>query len=611
MSDIIRLLPDSVANQIAAGEVIQRPASAVKELLENAIDAGGDSIELIVKDSGKTLIQIIDNGCGMSPTDARMSFERHATSKIKTADDLFRIRTLGFRGEALASIAAIAQVELKTRRHEDELGTHLLIEGSSVKSQQPCACPTGTSLMIKNLFFNVPARRNFLKSDPAELRHIIDEFQRVSLVNPSISFSFINNGKPLFQLPHSGLKQRIANVMGSGNYEKLIPVNQETEVVKVSGFIGKPENARKTKGEQYFFANNRYIRHPYLNHAVEEAFKDLIPEGYFPSYFIYLEVDPAHIDINIHPTKTEVNFQDHQSIYAILRSAVRASIGKFSLSSTLDFETEPMFSFNFPKDRPIVEPGIHINPEFNPFVKNPQPELRLSQGEYRKSSGVNQWEKLYEEIKQEENEQLLSRQSLTIDSDFGADRQADRGFMQFQNRYIVTKVKSGLMLIDQQAAHERVLFERYLERIEQKKGMAQQQLFPQTVSLSASDTELVNELIGEISLLGFIIEPFGKNTFIVNGTPADLPNENIQELLENVLENYKNNQLGLKLDRKSNLARSMARNLAIKPGKALMTDEMQSLVDDLFSCSVPNLSPSGKNVTTLISAEEIENRFLK
>jgi DNA mismatch repair protein MutL len=611
MSDIIRLLPDSVANQIAAGEVIQRPASAVKELLENAVDAGGNSIELIIKDSGKTLIQIIDNGCGMSPTDARMSFERHATSKIKTADDLFRIRTLGFRGEALASIAAIAQVELKTRRIEDELGTHLIIEGSVVKSQQPCACQAGTSLMIKNLFFNVPARRNFLKSDSAELRHIIEEFQRISLVNPSISFTFINNGKPLFQLPNSGLKQRIANVMGSGNLEKLITINQETEVVKISGFIGKPESARKTKGEQYFFANNRYIRHPYLNHAVEEAFKDLIPEGYFPSYFIFLEVDPGHIDINIHPTKTEVNFQDHQSIYSTLRSAVRISIGKYSLSSTLDFDTEPIFNFNFPKDRPIVVPGIDIDPEYNPFVKNPQSSLRLSPGDTRQGSGNSQWEKLYEGLHQENVEQQPVGQTMTISSDFGADTKGDRDFMQFQNRFIITRVKSGLMIIDQQAAHERILFESYLERMEKNKGMAQQQLFAQTVKLSASDTELVNELIGEISLLGFIIEPFGPNTFIVNGTPADLPDENIQELIENVLENYKKNQLGLKLDRKSNLARSMAKNLAVKPGKVLMEDEMQSLVDDLFACSVPNLSPSGKTITTLISAEEIEKRFTK
>jgi DNA mismatch repair protein MutL len=608
MSDIIRLLPDSVANQIAAGEVIQRPGSAVKELLENAIDAGGDTIELIIKDAGKTLIQIIDNGCGMSPTDARMSFERHATSKIKTAEDLFRIRTFGFRGEALASIAAIAQVEMKTRRIEDELGTHLIIEGSAVKSQQPCACPAGTSIQIKNLFFNVPARRNFLKSDPAELRHIIEEFERVVLVNPGIAFNFTNNGKPLFQLPKSGLKQRIANAMGTVNFEKLIAVNQETNVVKVSGFIGKPENARKTKGEQYFFANNRYIRHPYLNHAVEEAFHDLIPEGYFPSYFLFLEVDPAQIDINIHPTKTEVNFQDHQTIYAILRSAVRASIGKYSLSSTLDFDAEQSFNFNFPKDKQVNAPGIHINPEFNPFTKNPQPELRLTPGSEYRGNDTGNWEKLYEGLRQEAGTEPIG-QTMIIGSNFGTEGQGDRGFMQLQNRYIITKVKSGLMVIDQQAAHERILFERYLDRIEQKKGMAQQQLFPHTVKLSAPDTELVNELLGEISLLGFIIEPFGPNTFIINGTPADLPDENIQELLENVLENYKKNQLGLKLDRKSNLARSMARNLAIRPGKVLMTEEMQSLVDDLFACRVPNLSPSGKTITVIIGTDDLDKRF--
>lgn len=609
MSDIIRLLPDSVANQIAAGEVIQRPASAVKELLENAIDAGGDSIELIIKDAGKTLIQIIDNGCGMSPTDARMSFERHATSKIKSADDLFRIKTFGFRGEALASIAAIAQVEMKTRRHEDELGSHLIIEGSTVKSQQPCACPTGTSIMVKNLFYNVPARRNFLKSDPAELRHIIEEYQRVVLVNANIAFSLNNNGKPLSQLPKAGLKQRIANVMGAGNLEKLIAVGQETNVVKVSGFIGKPENARKTKGEQYFFANNRYIRHPYLNHAVEEAFSDLIPEGYYPSYFLYLDVDPAQIDINIHPTKTEVNFQDHQTIYAILRSAVRAAIGKYSLSSTLDFDAEQSFNLHFPKNRPVVAPGIHVDPEFNPFVKNPQPELRLSPKTERYEPGVNQWEKIYEGLRSRETEDLSARQTRIVGSDFGQETRTERGFMQFQNRYIITKVKSGLMIIDQQAAHERVLFEQYLDRIDQKKGMAQQQLFPQTVKLSASDTELVNELIGEISNLGFVIEPFGNNTFIVNGTPADLTDENIQELIENVLENYKKNQLGLKLDRKNNLARAMARNLAVKSGKVLMAEEMQSLVDDLFACKVPDISPSGKTITLIIGDDEIDKRF--
>ncbi|MCB9015306.1 MAG: DNA mismatch repair endonuclease MutL [Lentimicrobiaceae bacterium] len=609
MSDIIRLLPDSVANQIAAGEVVQRPASAVKELLENAIDSGADHIELIIKDAGKSLIQVIDNGCGMSTTDARMSFERHATSKIKSADDLFKISTFGFRGEALASIAAIAQVELKSRRMEDELGTHLIIEGSTVRGQQPCACPSGTSIMVKNLFFNVPARRNFLKSDPAELRHIIEEFQRVVLVNPDISFHFINNGKPQFQLAKSSLKQRIANVLGNGYLEKLLLVEQETDVVKINGYIGKPESARRTRGEQYFFANNRFIKHPYLNHAVEDAFQQLIPEGYFPTYFIFMTVNPADIDINIHPTKTEVNFQNHQTIYAMLRSAVKQTIGKYSLSSTLDFEAEQSFNLFFPKDKPVVPPGITIDTNYNPFVKNTQPELRLPHNSGPVKQDPTNWERIYDGFQNQSDFIQQPVPELTIGSDFDTENQTGKGFIQFQNRYIVSKVKSGLMIIDQQAAHERVLFEKYLERIEQKKGTSQHQLFPQTVKLSAADTELVNELIEEISLLGFIIEPFGLNTFIINGTPADLPDENIQHLLENVLENYKMNQLGLKLDKKSNLARSMAKNMAIKPGKALLTEEMQSLVDDLFACQIPNISPSGKTITVIISADDIEKRF--
>jgi len=611
MSDIIRLLPDSVANQIAAGEVIQRPASAVKELLENAIDSGADSVELIIKDSGKTLIQVIDNGCGMSPTDARMSFERHATSKIKSADDLFKIRTFGFRGEALASIAAIAQVELKSRRIEDELGTHISIDGSTVKSQLPCANPAGTSIAVKNLFFNVPARRNFLKSDAAELRHIIEEFQRVALVNPDIALSFFNNGKPLFQLPKSSLKQRIANTMGTSNSEKLIPVLQETDVVKISGFIGKPESARKTKGEQYFFANHRYIRHPYLNHAVEEAFSSLIPEGFYPSYFLYLEVDPAQIDINIHPTKTEVNFQDHQTIYAILRSAVKSSIGKFSISSTLDFEADPDMNFYFPSDAPVHPTGVHINPEFNPFVKNPQPELRLPYNESQPGlhKSTARWEKMYEGLKQDELLPESASQTVIVGSDFSADEAVSRSFMQLHGKYIITSVKSGLLLVDQQAAHERILFEKFLDQIDNRKGMAQQMLFPQTVKLSASDTELLNELQEEIRLLGFGIDAFGPNTFVVNASPVGMEQENVIELIENLLENYKKNQLGLKLDRKTNIARSMARNLAVKPGKAMAPEEMRSLIDDLFACKVPNISPSGKPITLLMSADEIDKRL--
>ncbi|MEA5110937.1 DNA mismatch repair protein MutL [bioreactor metagenome] len=607
MSDIIRLLPDSVANQIAAGEVIQRPASAVKELLENAVDAGAGHIELIVKDAGKTLLQVIDNGCGMSATDARMSFERHATSKIKEAADLFRIHTLGFRGEALASIAAIAQVEVKTRRVEDELGTHLVIEGSVVKSQQPCACPAGTSFLIKNLFFNVPARRNFLKSDAAEMRHILEEFQRVALVNPGIAFSCQSNGKVLFQLPAANLKQRIINLMGSGFQEKLLPVNQDSNVVKISGYAGKPESAKKTKGEQYFFANNRFIRHPYLNHAVEDAFSDLLPEGYFPSYFIYLDVDPSKIDINIHPTKTEVNFLDHQVIYSMLRSAVRQAIGKFSFSSTLDFEAEKSFDTYFPKDRPVVAPGIHINPEYNPFVKKQQAELKLT-APLQPTQGNNDWEKLYNVTRNIYPSDQSGNKSLTIDADFDSES-VSKGFMQFQNKYIVSRVKSGLMIIDQQAAHERVLYERMLERIEQQKASSQQQLFPQTVNLSAPDAELIKELLEEFSLFGFQMEHFGQNSYIIRGIPADLVDENIQTLIENVLENFKNNQLGLKVDKKNNLTRAMARNMAVKPGKVLMPEEMQSLVDDLFSCQVPNVSPSGKTIIITIQSDEIEKRF--
>lgn len=606
MSDIIRLLPDSVANQIAAGEVVQRPASAIKEMLENAIDSGADAIELIVKDSGKTLIQVIDNGCGMSPTDARMSFERHATSKIKEAADLFKIHTFGFRGEALASIAAIAQVELKSRRHEDELGTHIIIEGSAVKSQQPCACSAGTSISVKNLFYNVPARRNFLKSDQAEMRHILDEFHRVVLVNPQIAFTLNSNGKIIFKLPATNLKLRISNVFGANFHERLLPVNQESNVVKISGFVGKPDSARRTKGEQFFFANNRFIKHPYLNHAVEEAFSELIPEGYFPTYFLFLEVDPASIDINIHPTKTEVNFQEHQVIYAMIRSAVKQAIGRFSFSSTLDFETEQSFQTYFPKDKPLVEPGIHVNTGYNPFAKNNQPELRLSPKTEKEDNAG--WEKLFDtgSLPMPGNQQPAA--TLTIGADFNQE-QTGRGFMQLNGRFVVTRVKSGLMIIDQQAAHERILFEKLTEKIELKRVHSQQLLFPVTVNLSAPDAELAGELKNDFASVGFQIEHFGGNSFIIQGVPAELKDENVQALFESVLETFKHNQLGLKIDKQQNLLRSMARNMAIKPGKVLVSEEMQSLVDDLFACQVSNISPSGKNTILMIGTDEIEKRF--
>lgn len=608
MSDIIRLLPDSVANQIAAGEVIQRPASAVKELLENAIDSGADSIELIVKDSGKTLIQIIDNGCGMSATDARMSFERHATSKIQEAADLFKIHTFGFRGEALASIAAISHVELKSRRHEDELGTQILIEGYSIKGQQPCACAAGSSIMVKNLFYNVPARRKFLKSDQAEMRHILEEFHRVVLVNPDIAFSLTSNGKILFKLPAANLKQRISNVFGTNFHEKLLSVTLESKVVKISGFVGKPEAAKRTKGEQYFFANHRFIRHPYLNHAVQDAFSDLIAEGLIPTYFIYLEVDPAEIDINIHPTKTEVNFQDNPTIYGTLRTAVKQAIGRFSLSSTLDFETEQSFNTFFPKDRPIVEPGIHVDPSFNPFAKTGTPELRLSPGLRDERKDAKGWEKLYESQNISTQNPEENNQTLTIGADF-EQKQLSRGFMQLNGRFIATRVKSGLMVVDQQAAHERVIFEKLTKKAENKKSNSQQLLFPLTVNLSAPDAELVSELITEFNAIGFQIEHFGGNSFIIQGVPSDLHSENVQPLFEGVLETYKYNQMGLKVDKQQNLLRSIARNMAIKPGKVMLAEEMQSLIDDLFACQVPNVSPSGKNIILMIGLDEIEKRF--
>lgn len=601
MADLIRLLPDSVANQIAAGEVIQRPASAVKELLENAVDSGANHIELIIKDSGKTLIQVIDNGCGMSVTDARMSFERHATSKIQDANDLFKIKTFGFRGEALASIAAIAHVELKSRRMEDEVGTHVTIEGSVVKSQQPCALEPGTSIQVKNLFYNVPARRQFLKSDTHEMRLIVEELSRVALVNPLISFDLINNGKIQIQLPKGSLKQRISNLYGNNYQEKLVPVEVDTEVVKITGFIGKPESARRTRGEQYFFANNRFIKHPYLNHAVEEVFSTLIPEEHFPSYFLYLNVNPQDIDINIHPTKTEVNFQNHQAIYGILKSAVKQAIGKYSLFPTIDFDTKPEYNFFFPKDKSIVVPGVKINPDYNPFVKKQSPDLGLS------SFYVGP------DVTPQETDLNKStfpvQQTLTVGSDFESAEQETRGLMQLRSKYIISTIKSGLMIIDQQAAHERILYEKFMERIMNRPGNVQQQLFPQTIKLSAPDADLIVELADEFHKLGFVLEPFGQNTFIVTGLPADFQVQNIQNLIDSILENYKLNKSNLKNDKVNNLARSMARNLSIKPSKPLSIEEMQGLVDDLFACKVPGISPSGKTIIINITLDELENKF--
>ncbi len=621
MSDIIQLLPDSIANQIAAGEVVQRPASAVKELIENAIDSGADRIQLIVKDAGKSLIQVIDNGCGMSISDARLCFERHATSKLKKAEDLFAIRTMGFRGEALASIAAIAHVELKTKRHEDELGTCVVIEGSTTISQEPVAAPEGTSISVKNLFFNTPARRNFLKSNPVEMRHIIEEFQRIALAHPKVFFSFHSEGSELFHLPPEGLKQRIIHLFGNNYNQRLVPVEETTSIITVSGFIGKPEFAKKTRGEQYFFVNNRFIKDPYLNHAVLNAYEEILPADSYPLYVLFIDIDPGQIDINVHPTKTEIKYQDERSIYAIIRSAVKRSLGRYNITPSLDFDQESGFSHMLyqKKEEEIVPPTISFNPQFNPFDTEPQQSNRQSSytsSFEKKSIGIPQnWDSLYNIAHKERFEQL----SLDASSDERPNQEASfqetfpaKLIFQIHNRFIISQIRSGFMLIDQQAAHERVLFERFSAQLEHHQGASQQSLFPQTIHLNPADFELISDLLPDIQVMGFQIRPFGKNTFIVEGIPADLGTGiNESTILEQLLEAYKNNLSELKISKRENLARSLARNAAIKTGTPLHTDEMLDLIDQLFACSTPNISLSGKPIIITFTLKELLEKFDK
>jgi DNA mismatch repair protein MutL len=616
MPDIIQLLPDAVANQIAAGEVVQRPASAVKELIENAIDAGADKIQLILKDAGKALIQVIDNGCGMSLTDARMSFERHATSKIKKAEDLFAIRTMGFRGEAMASIAAIAQVELRTRRHEDELGTCIFIEGSEVLSQEACSIPTGTSTMVKNLFFNTPARRNFLKSNPVEMRHIIDDFQRVALANPQIFFTLHHDGQEVYHLPASTLKQRIIHLLGNNYNQKLVPVEEDTSIIKLHGFVGKPEFARKTRGEQFFFVNNRFIKDAYLNHAVMTAFYELLPDDTYPLYVLFIDIDPAKIDINVHPTKTEIKYQDEKSIYAIIRSAVKRSLGRYNITPSLDFDQENSIEHLIspkPMDE-IVEPSIAFNPEFNPFAAERTKEIPFlrNTGDRRESPIPRNWDTLYEISKKEPalQHQMHPETGIAVDEQ-EITRSGERQLFQLHNRFILSPIKSGFMLISQQAAHERVLYERFLQQLQNHSGVSQQSLFPESVTLNSSDFELLRELLPDVRALGFDIREFGKNTVVVEGIPADLENVNEHQLLEKLLEGFKNNLAILKLDKRDNLARSLARNAAVKTGTKMLLEEMNLLIDQLFACQMPNLALNGKPVISTFTLTELLERFEK
>lgn len=609
MSNIIKLLPDSVANQIAAGEVIQRPASAAKELLENAVDSGATQITLAIKDAGKTLIQVTDNGCGMSAMDARMCFERHATSKISNADDLFEIKTMGFRGEAMASIAAISQVSLKSKPTGDDIGTCIDIEGSKVIGQEPCQCPEGTSILVKNLFYNVPARRNFLKSNTVEIRHIMEEFIRISAVNGNIGFSYYNNGKLVYKLMPGVMKSRIVALFGNVYNERLISVHQETDRVDVSGFIGKPEFAKKTRGEQYFFVNNRFVKHPYLHHAVNNAYTELIPAGSFPSYFINIEVDPKDIDINIHPTKTEVNFQDSSYVYAVLLAAVKQSIGKYALTPTLDFDVIPEMETAF-QTRPssdLKQPSINIDPDFNPFTKQ-KPDFATDTAPFKKPSPEN-WEALYENQGKQVsnspgNHELLSK-AIDPESNFERNK-----FLQVHNRFIACNVSKGMMLIDQHLAHERIIYEDILAKLKGTSQPSQQQLFPQNIHLSPGDAEIVKSLIAELSKIGFVLEELETNNFAVVGIPTDIKENDITGIIEKIIENHKAQVSDLNYDKNINLARSMATNLAIKPGIGLDEKEMKEIFDKLFMCNVPRVSPDGKKTLRIVNIDELDDLIM-
>jgi DNA mismatch repair protein MutL len=609
MADIIKLLPESVANQIAAGEVIQRPASVVKELMENSVDAGSTSIAVLAKDGGKTLIRVTDNGCGMSDTDARMCFERHATSKIKEAGDLFAIHTLGFRGEAMASIAAVSQVVLRTRRKEDEIGTQVTIAGSVVESQEPVTCDTGTHYLVKNLYFNTPARRKFLKTNNAELKHIIHEFQRVALANPQVEFSLVHNESEVYSLPAANPKQRIVHLFGKPVNTNLTTIDTTTSLIKIGGFIGKPELAKKTSGEQFFFINNRFMKHPYFHRAVMNAYEKLLPADYFPSYFIFLETDPASIDINIHPTKTEIKFEEEPAIFQIIVAAVREALGKFNLMPSIDFNTEQAIEIPpLQPDRSFRVPQISYNSGYNPF----EMEKKGFENYAARNEGdmLRNWEKLYTDQKGVPDENPVtapdSQQQLSIRGDHSGSR-----FLQLKNRYILTAVKSGLMVIDQHNAHERILYEKYLQALAHNHVVAQQTLFPETIELEPSDYLMTLELMDDLQALGFDVRDFGSNTVVMNGCPADIANPDPKGLLESILDEYKNKKTDIKVKAREKLILSLAAASAVNYGRSLSDAEMQEIVDRLFACENPNYSPGGHPVISILSLEEIDRKFGK
>lgn len=599
MAELIKVLPDSVANQIAAGEVIQRPASAVKELMENAVDSGADRIQVFLKDAGRTLVQVVDNGSGMTDADARLCFERHATSKIRQAEDLFSIRTMGFRGEALAAIAAVAQIELKTKSTGSETGTRVKINGSEFELQEPVACQDGTSISVKNLYYNVPARRKFLKANSTELKHIITEFQRVALAHHETTFLLQHNDSEVYNLPAARLPERIQHLFGKTIAQQLVNVKTETSIIQVSGYIGKPEFARKTYGEQFFFVNGRFMKHPYLHRAVSQCYDGLIPGDAVPAYFIYIEIDPAHIDVNIHPTKTEIKFEDERAVYQIIQASVREALGKFNLTPTLDFDREG--AMDIPYFRPgemVNPPTIPVNTGFNPFHTEDQPwKQNTYTGERPHQPQVTGWEKLYDTTQKQEDPGLPGLS------------QGSRTFLQIKNKYIVIPVKSGAMIINQARAYERILFEDFMRNLTEPGGIRQQILYPITFELNPVDLNLLLDVSDELTAIGFDIQPFGGQSVIIRSVPASVDARDPKALIEQLLEQLKNETPDLAGTYMEQVAKTAARVSAMSFIRTLHETEVQALIDRLFACREPQFTPGGKPVLTILQMEEIEKRF--
>jgi DNA mismatch repair protein MutL len=617
MSSIIQLLPDHVANQIAAGEVVQRPASVVKELLENAVDAKATDIKLIIKDAGKSLVQVIDNGLGMSVTDARMCFERHATSKIRQAEDLFSLHTKGFRGEALASIAAISHVELKTKQDQEELGTHIVIEGSKFVMQDVAVLPKGTSFSVKNLFFNIPARRNFLKSDTVEFRHVVDEFHRVVMAHPSIHFTFYHNGSELFNLPPSNLRQRIVAIFAGKTNEKLVPTNEETDILKIQGFIGKPEYAKRSRGEQFFFVNNRYIKSGYLHHAVMAAYEGILPIGAQPSYFLYLDVPPNTIDINIHPTKTEIKFDDEHALYAILRSTIKHSLGQFNVAPVLDFDRDANLDtpYHF-KNKEAATPTIEFNGSYNPFVDEKQSKSLASGGSYRNvKTETASWESLYVGLPQD-TETLTNATDFEEEDEVTAslfdenpeEQQSNRTY-QIQRKYIINQIKSGMVIVNQNRAHQRILYEQFLTSMTVNHAASQQLLFPLNLYFSMSELALLEELKIALVTTGFIFEESNNDYLTLTGLPANVTEKQASTVLEELIRDLQDGIPESSFSQNDTIAKSMAKSLAIKTGVFLTEKEQEDIINALFACKEPTVSPFQKPTFITIRVEDLDRKF--